>query len=377
MAGSAVHAWALAKLGLGYAGHRRDVAWARLVSYDHERRSAEHQEHPGIPIDTPERRESARILRSARLDPFGLAPMEAVFDSRQEVYSSANLIVLTVYGGEYVRCLPLFWAEAEAARSRGQLARAARCLAMFSGAAQALGRLDEARSAMTEADAIAARVGQPMAIVLLNRELLVGVLDEGWDELARFFEPLAVSTNPAISWALGTLRGGAARIAAHRGDAEKSLRFLDLLVPWLERAPAWTINFPMAAYDAAEALWLLDTAHPLSTVERAVREKIIGPDFRHPGVDGRLALARLCALTGRYDEAGDWFGEARRVLTEQGARPLLAIADYDEALMYARRGGPGDADRARPLLDAAHRQFEAVGMSGWIRRAEELIKRPG
>ncbi len=65
-------------------------------------------------------------------------------------------------------------------------------------------------------------------------------------------------------------------------------------------------------------------------------------------VDGRLTLARLCALTGRHDEAVSWFAKAREVLTEQGASPLLAIVDYDEALMYCppegarrRRNGPG------------------------------------
>jgi hypothetical protein len=33
-----------------------------------------------------------------------------------------------------------------------------------------------------------------------------------------------------------------------------------------------------------------------------------------------------------------WFERAREVLDQQGARPLRAITDYDEALMYARRG---------------------------------------
>lgn len=81
---------------------------------------------------------------------------------------------------------------------------------------------------------------------------------------------------------------------------------------------------------------------------------------------------REAALSGRHDEAVSWFAEARRVLTEQGARSLLAICDYDEALMYARRGAPGDVRGARPLLEAARRQFEVMGMTGWIRRAEEL-----
>jgi hypothetical protein len=72
-----------------------------------------------------------------------------------------------------------------------------------------------------------------------------------------------------------------------------------------------------------------------------------------------------------------WFREARRVLSEQDATPLRAITDFDEALMYVRRGGPGDINRVRPLFEAAHRQFENLGMTGWIHQAEELSNRLG
>lgn len=90
--------------------------------------------------------------------------------------------------------------------------------------------------------------------------------------------------------------------------------------------------------------------------------------------DSRLALARMCALQGRYDEAAGWFAKAREVLDEQGTRPLRAITDYDEALMYLRRDTPGDLARAEPFLAAALKQFRVHGMTGWIRRAEEYGK---
>ena len=45
---------------------------------------------------------------------------------------------------------------------------------------------------------------------------------------------------------------------------------------------------------------------------------------------------------------------------------------HDEALMYVRRDDSGDAQRARSLVEAALQQFEAIGMTGWISRAEEL-----
>src|SRR5262249_24683559 len=128
------------------------------------------------------------------------------------------------------------------------------------------------------------------------------------------------------------------------------------------------------ACDAAATLWLTERTDQIDVIERNLREKVVEPDFRFPMKDCRLAMARLCALQGRYDEARDWFAQARTVLDEQGARPLRAIVDYDEALMYMRRGEPGDAERARPLLDAAWAQFRSLGMPGWIRRAEALLK---
>jgi class 3 adenylate cyclase/tetratricopeptide (TPR) repeat protein len=376
MAGGVTYAWALARSGLTYAGSH-DVSWARLVSFDYERRAAENPEHPGLPIDSTERRESALILRAARLDPLGPAPMEAVFDSREEALGSSNLIVLNFWAGEYADCLPRLEAEAEDSESLGRLARAARAWANAAYCDVALGRIEKARAALEKAQTLAGRVGQPLFPVLYAEFLLSTALDEGWEHLASIYGALAASTAPALSWAFGMIYGAASAISARLGRTEEALGFLARLIPWLESAPAWTTSFNVMACGAAETLWLLERLHHDELVERALREKVLAPDFRHPMMEGRLALARLCALQGRHDEAVQWFAEARRVLTEEGARPLLAIADYDEALMYLRRPGAGDADSARPLLDAACRQFEAVGMTGWMRRAEELSKRLG
>lgn len=40
--------------------------------------------------------------------------------------------------------------------------------------------------------------------------------------------------------------------------------------------------------------------------------------------------------------------------------------------MHLRRRGPGDAATAEPLLASALEQVEALGMTGWLRRAREL-----
>jgi class 3 adenylate cyclase/tetratricopeptide (TPR) repeat protein len=377
MAGSNPHAWILAPRGLEYASTRRDVAWARLVLIDHERREADDPDTPGVPIDSPARGEAHRLLQAARLDPMGPGPMEAYFASREEAAASSNLGILIYIAGEYARALPLVEAEAEAATSRGQVARAARCEAFASTILAALGRLWEAQAALGRAEALGARVGQPPFVVVMAKDQLAATLDEGWEPLAGIFGAVTASPPKALSWVLGYLYASAAQANARLGRVEEAVRFLGLLVPWLERAPAWTIAFPLMAFNTAETLWLLERTDHTDIVEAALREKVLRPDFRGATVDGRLAMARLSALTGRHDEAEKWFGEARGVLTEQGARPLLAVADYDEALMHARRGGPDDAKSARPLLERARAQFEDIGMVGWVRRAEELDERLG
>ncbi len=86
-------------------------------------------------------------------------------------------------------------------------------------------------------------------------------------------------------------------------------------------------------------------------------------DFRFPMMDLRLSLARLCAVDGRLEEADHWFGQARSVLEEQGARSLRAIVDFDQALMNARAERMA---RARRPLDAAISQFQQIGMIGWL-----------
>jgi hypothetical protein len=55
----------------------------------------------------------------------------------------------------------------------------------------------------------------------------------------------------------------------------------------------------------------------------------------------------------------------------------MAITDFDEALMFVRRGGPRDEERALSLLEAARQQFTELGMTGWQRRADEMRVRLG
>jgi tetratricopeptide (TPR) repeat protein len=372
LAGGIVPSWDLARHGLPYAG-ARDVAWARLLSFDLQRREAEANEgHRGIPLDSAERREAAAILRAAKLDPLGPAPMEAVFDSREDAGKTSNLVILSLWAGEYAATLPLFEAEGREAEALGRLARGARAWAGVACCHGALGQLDEARRFYGQAQDLAVRLGAPVPSLIYPQYLLASALDEGWEELAALFVALASSTHPTLAWTLGFANAGAAMATARLGRGDEALAAVERLVPWLERAPAWTLGFPVMACGAAEALWVLQRTDNLEPIERALRDKLLPSGFRYPMVDGRLALARLCAVGGRLDEALDRFAEARRSLDEEGVRPLRAVCDFDEAMTRLRRAGAGDAEAARSLLLGARRQFEELGMSGWLRRADHL-----
>src|SRR5262249_25282991 len=159
---------------------------------------------------------------------------------------------------------------------------------------------------------------------------------------------------------------------AFGGRDQDALRAVTRLMPAVERAGGGVYSYTPLICNCCQALWRLGRADFADVLERNLLAKTIAGDLRDVGVDARLAMAQLCALTGRPDEARDWFERGRAVLDEQGARPLRALVDLDEAWMEIRRGPHGDRDRARALLDVATEQFQAIGMPGWIERAEAL-----
>jgi hypothetical protein len=109
-----------------------------------------------------------------------------------------------------------------------------------------------------------------------------------------------------------------------------------------------------------------------TAVEKNTIAKIIRPDIRFINHDGLLTVSWLCAPQHRCEEAYQWFARARGRMDGSGQRPWRSIVDYEEALMYARRAAPGDAELALPLIDAALPVMREIGMTGWVRRAEDL-----
>jgi tetratricopeptide (TPR) repeat protein len=367
-------AWALAAQGLRYAGERRDATWVALKSLDILRAQVEDPDFPGHFLDTPARREVARVVE--RLPPIGEDDLQVLifgqdFASRAEVLARARNSHWMFYAaGDFRASLRLFTKHVAEAERQGRLAATSIPLANIARCHNALGDFAAARAAYERAAALASRLTGPLpqlVFLMGARWEMCSALDVGLEEVAAAAVELASS---AIDnrWTEAPFRAGMAVTAARLDRVDDALALLATLPPALERG--WIVgNYTTIACLAAETLWLARRTDHLATIERAVRRNVVEPDFRYACVDGRLSLARLCALRGRYEEAADWFARARTVLDEQGARPLRAIADFDEAVMYQRRGTPGDRERALTLLESARRRFEELGMTGWLRRA--------
>src|SRR5262249_24579644 len=272
--------------------------------------------------------------------------------------------------GAYRDALPLMERGTDAALELGELGLAAVCIASCSGMRTALGELALAERDLVRLTELAERVG--------NTPMVVGVR-----ALASFavFYCRGTGLELAASAAAADVAPAFWRAAAHAlgavlftfaGRDEDALRSLARALPAVERAGGGVLTYTALICRCCEALWRLGRNDFADVLEQHLRAKTLAGDFRYPGVDARRAMAQLCALTGRPGEAPQWFARARAILDEQGARPLRALVDLDEAWMEIRRGPHGDRGRARTLLDATTEQFQAIGMPGWIERAEAL-----
>lgn len=372
---------ALASHGLRYIGDRRDNTWVTLTAADLVREEAENPGYVGIPIDSPRRRELHEMVRrqpgEARVR-YSLPQFRSRDELMSEIANSFGSSIapwaLTFSGGEFRRALPLWEEQAARSEKQGRLATAVESWAQAARCHIALGEFAAAQLAYQKGRSAGARLtGTSTQIVQLMtaRDELWLALDENWEKALASYEAGGGDTIE-VTWFLAAFRAARARIYALLGKEPQALDHLKMVIEPLERAPVWVPNYLRVAGDATTTLWMLGRTDHIEVIERNLRAKPIAADYRYPMQDARLSLARLCALQGRHEEALEWFAKARAVLDEQGARPLRAIADFDEAWMYLRRAATGDAERAKPLLDAAIDQFRTLGMSGWLRRAHAL-----
>ena len=371
-------AWELAAEGLALIGDRRDITWASLTEIDLTRKEAEDLNNPGIRTDSAESRELYGVLRRLPRAQLETRNFDPPFESRDEIERdpAPPPTPLLMLAGDYRRCLPLQQAEAVENEQHGALARAARGWADVARCHTALGNFAEARASLDRALKLSARLPTPtfavLSLVAAQGEMHYAT-DEGWEQLmansaaASFMN----GANAESKWASAMINAYVSYLLARINQPALAIQRVNLLPAALEAGAPWARTYCSMACIAAATLWMLNRTDHVDVIERNIRSKVLAQDFRSPMSDSRLSLARLSALSGRQDEAREWFAQARRVLDEQGARPLRAITDYDEGLMYQRRDLPGDRQKALALMEEAVHQFQQLGMTGWLNHVEQ------
>ncbi len=266
-------------------------------------------------------------------------------------------------------------ALAQGALDDGRFAVATMFLTVAARIHTALGDLAESERLFARAVEAAGRIPPAPYLVLQMSVVPIEQAMVRREGLMNFLAPAVATIERAEqenAWAMVACKSMVSALAAWSGQEAEAIRWLEGAIPAIESGPGWAANYPAMTSLAGQTLWTLGRRDHLEIIERNVREKVIAPDFRYINQDGRRTLAQLCSLTGRFDEARDWFQQARVVLEEEGSRPLRAIVDLEEAEAIVRFGAPGGRERALPLLEVARSQFGPLAMSGWLRRADEL-----
>jgi hypothetical protein len=395
-ADSTGHAWQLAPHGLAYAGERHDAVWATLTLLDLDRREAAEPGYPEIMLDVPERLEALRVLHHAgaltgRVDLLRYA-VPAIYGTRERIPPdvaegpTVRLFVL----GDYAGALPRFAAEAAQAHTRGQLAREAYCHGGLARCYVALGQLAAGRHALAEAHAVADRIAagpwdwQLVHAIVGTEHALALATDEGWEELLRLLAEVSGPQGQFVRSTQSAFNAAAAAGEARLGRPDRALQLLAAVLPALQRAAPWALNYLRIACDAAEALWLLDRRDHLPVIEAALRDKALLGDFRFPMMDAAFACAAV--RPGRPPRRGQ---PVVRQGTHGARHPGRATAPCDRRLRRgadapagwpprrrpaaAGRGGrpvrtPGDDRLAAPRRHGRRRGLAASAVTAWSPR---------
>jgi hypothetical protein len=367
--GAGASAARLAHEGLNLVGERRDLAWAIFMTW----RLNELDGLAGMPLERPERREITRILLST---PAADRPLFVLLahESRASVLADSNPLARYNLGGLALASLPEFERAAVQFEQEGRIGGAITFGVSAVHSKAFLGRLREAQEDFGRYFALTSRLvesSQPNLQILAAYDDLNMLRGEVEAAGLAIVDRLLAQQESLPYRAL--VSAAAARISAWLGKTDEALRHLSALPDPIERWDGSAGMYWKLICEAAFAIWLLGRTDSSEVIERNLRRKVIAPDFRSPLHDGRMALARICALTGRFDEAREWFAESRRWLSEEGGLPGLAVNDFDEGWMYLRWPEAGGRERARPLLEASLGPFREIGMTGWQRRAEEML----
>jgi DNA-binding CsgD family transcriptional regulator len=202
------------------------------------------------------------------------------------------------------------------------------------------------------------------ALVVMVEELTAQHVQSDWPRVADMMWALATGPELFPGWTTIASAAFAAYAYALVDEVDRAHEILGYVLPALTRDDPLDSPYVNAIGLAGAAVWELRDADLAERLLLSARTVADADPREFYMTSSELTVARLSAVTGRVDQALEYF-ERARVTHERRDQPVLrAIVDHDEALIRLEHRQP----RATRLLDAARTQFEELGMREWSRR---------
>ena len=238
-------------------------------------------------------------------------------------------------------------------------------------AAHLRGDLEAAARCTAEAEALARDVPGSLVPFVSDEQTFVVLRAQGRQ---RELEPL-VRKNADRLPALRRWRCGLALVLAELGREEEARRELEHLAAAgfddISRDGLWLVAMSLLAElcalldDRPRAQRLYELLAPYegrNVVSMGVA--YLGPVARYLGL--------LAMTSGETERALGHLESARSAAERMGARPTIVLTALDAAEALVRRGAPGDARRARALVDGVEQGAVRQGLAGAVERVASL-----
>jgi len=267
------------------------------------------------------------------------------------------------------RCYEIAWSVAERLDEPMLLWQRATMRALR---AQLAGDNDAADALTTEAFRIATDSGQPDAAVFLAAQQGAVVAQRGIDvgDITALLEDYARQW-PSKRFAVTAYIAVNDVEMGRLDDAHRLVRAFAASGFALPPIPgSWCVmvtyaTVAVACRDAEIAAAMFDRLRPFA--DQVPTNAIVA--FDHIS----LVLGELSRVLGRYDDAEGYYARAAEFSERAGAKFLGAKTNLGWAAMLIERAAPGDSERARDLLGAAHTVAAANGYGGLQRRAADAL----
>jgi DNA-binding SARP family transcriptional activator len=235
------------------------------------------------------------------------------------------------------------------------------------------GHIDDAEQAANDALQIGSQIGEPDALTFFAGQIYNIRRAQGrLDEILELVEQ-TTSENPGLFVYRAVLADALCEV--DRFD-DSRIVFEPLVANGFAEFPfditwltAMTLCAEVAAYlnNTAAATLLAELIAPW-------RDQLAFTGITCAGSVAR-PLGLALATAGRFDEADDAFAQAAAVHERIDASIELARTQVNWARMLVRRGQPGDADRARALLDPALATASNLGLATIHREGQSILAR--